>query len=231
MAAMIALALACASVVPTAFGPADRVGRWHDFIHEAAGRAAIPEAWIARVIRAESAGRTMLGGRPITSPAGAMGLMQLMPATWDAMRARLGLGTDPFDPHDNIVAGAFFLRLMYDRFGYPGLFGAYNAGPARYAAHLRGKALPAETVAYLAEVTGGTMREPSPSQAAAAPVAPPAPRPALFVTTGGRATVAARDSLATNRIEELEPRSRLLFVVRHGAPAEAEPSLAPEGGE
>jgi len=228
MAVLIALALACAPVVPPARGPVDRVGRWHDFIHEAAGRAAIPETWIARVIRAESAGRTMLGGRPITSPAGAMGLMQLMPATWGAMRARLGLGRDPFDPHDNILAGAFFLRLMYDRFGYPGLFGAYNAGPARYAAHLRGRALPAETVAYLAEVTGGAVRQPSPSRAAAAVA--PAP-PALFVTTGGRATVAARDGLAAITLQQLEPRSRLLFVVRHVAPAEPEPSPAPEGGE
>src|SRR3546814_7041331 len=40
---------------------------------------------------------------------------------------------------------------MYERFGYPGLFAAYNAGPARYAAHLRtGRTLPGETRSYLA---------------------------------------------------------------------------------
>src|SRR3546814_16843640 len=45
----------------------------------------------------------------------------------------------------------FYLRLMYERFGYPGLFAAYNAGPARYAAHLRpGRTLPGETRSYLA---------------------------------------------------------------------------------
>jgi hypothetical protein len=43
-----------------------------------------------------------------------------------------------------------YLRMMYDRFGYPGMFAAYNAGPGRFAAHLTtGKSLPAETIVYL----------------------------------------------------------------------------------
>ena len=100
-----------------------------------------------------SRGRTAQGGRPIRSSAGAIGLMQLMPGTWSNMRARLGLGVDPDDPRDNILAGTFYLRLMYDRFGYPGLFAAYNAGPARYAHYLAGRAgLPRETIGYLASV-------------------------------------------------------------------------------
>jgi hypothetical protein len=71
------------------------------------------------------------------------------------MRARLGLGPDPHDPRDNIVAGTFYLRLMFERFGYPGLFAAYNAGPARYARHVAvGRALPAETRTYVAAVVG-----------------------------------------------------------------------------
>ncbi|MCW1985992.1 UNVERIFIED_ORG: hypothetical protein M2348_001724 [Sphingomonas sp. R1F5B] len=79
--------------------------------------------------------------------------MQLMPATWSDMRVRLGLGPDPDDPRDNILAGSCFLRLMYERFGYPGLFAAYNAGPARYAAYLAGhQRLPRETIGYLASV-------------------------------------------------------------------------------
>src|SRR3546814_5147096 len=102
-------------------------------------------------MRAESGGHTMLDGRPITSRAGAMGLMQLMPASYADMRRRLDLGPNPHDPRDNIRAGTFYLRLMYERFGYPGLFAAYNAGPARYAAHLRtGRTLPGETRSYLA---------------------------------------------------------------------------------
>jgi soluble lytic murein transglycosylase-like protein len=119
----------------------------------------VPAAWIERVMRAESGGYTMIDRRPITSRAGAMGLMQLMPATWAAMRAAHRLGRNPHDPHDNILAGAAYLRAMYERFGYPGLFAAYNAGPGRYAAHLAsGRALPGETRAYLAEVTGDRPR-------------------------------------------------------------------------
>lgn len=130
-----------------------RVARWRIFIAEAARRFAIPEDWIVAVMATESGGETEREGRPIVSRAGAMGLMQLMPATWDAMRARLGLGHDPFDPHDNILGGVAYLRLMYDRFGYPGLFGAYNAGPARYAEHLAtGNPLPDETRAYVARL-------------------------------------------------------------------------------
>src|SRR3546814_6250372 len=94
-------------------------------------------------------------GHPITSRAGAMGLMQVMPATWADMRTRLALGSDPHDPRDNILAGSCYLRLMYDRFGYPGLFAASNAGPGRYAAHLStGRPLPGETRAYLTALAG-----------------------------------------------------------------------------
>lgn len=146
------MAAALASAVPTARDP---VARWRPYTDEAATRCGVPVAWIERVIRAESGGLTTLGGRPITSRAGAMGLMQLMPATWTAMRQRLALGFDPHDPRDNIVAGSCYLRSMYDRFGYPGLFAAYNAGPGRYADHLAsGRPLPEETRAYLAILVG-----------------------------------------------------------------------------
>ena len=147
-----AVALLLAAHAPAA---AQNVASWRPFVAEAARRFDVPVAWIERVMQAESAGRTRLGGRPITSRAGAMGLMQLMPATWASMRARLGLGSDPHDPHDNILAGTLYLRMMYGRFGYPGLFAAYNAGPRRYAAYLSGRAtLPGETRSYLAAVAG-----------------------------------------------------------------------------
>lgn len=82
-----------------------------------------------------------------------MGLMQIMPDTWADLRARYGLGRDPFDSQDNILAGAAFLREMYDRFGSPGFLAAYNCGPACYDDHLAtGQSLPPETVAYVAEV-------------------------------------------------------------------------------
>jgi soluble lytic murein transglycosylase-like protein len=141
---------------------------WADYIAEASSRFGVPEAWIRRVMRAESGGRTTLNGRPIVSHAGAQGLMQLMPGTWQAMRSTHGLGDDVHDPRDNIIAGTAYLRAMYDRFGYPGLFAAYNAGPGRYAEHLAtGRRLPAETVAYVAAV-GGTLAE----RRAAAPAEP-----------------------------------------------------------
>jgi len=135
---------------------ANPVDRWRTFIERASVRFGIPARWIEQVMVAESGGRPVLDGRPIRSRAGAMGLMQLMPATWATMRSRLKLGDNPDDPTDNILAGAGFLRLMYDRFGYPGLFAAYNAGPSLYArAQAGGSPLPAETRAYLASVTGG----------------------------------------------------------------------------
>jgi soluble lytic murein transglycosylase-like protein len=154
---MAALTLVAAALL-AANGPASPspVGRWQPLIAEASQRFGVSETIIASVIRAESGGRTTLHGHAITSRAGAMGLMQLMPATWAELRFTLQLGFDPYDPHDNIIAGTAYLRQLSDRFGYPGMIAAYNAGPGRYAAYLaRHKRLPAETVAYLNAVTGG----------------------------------------------------------------------------
>ena len=80
-----------------------------------------------------------------------MGLMQIMPGTWKDLRARHGLGTDPYDPHDNILAGTAYIRELHDRYGAPGFLAAYNAGPGRYERHLAtGRPLPDETQAYVA---------------------------------------------------------------------------------
>lgn len=138
---------------------ADPVSQWMPEIAEASRRFGIPGRWIMRVMRAESDGATELDGLPIRSRAGAIGLMQLMPATWREMRRAYALGSNPDDPRANIIAGTAYLRLLYDRFGYPGLFGAYNAGPARYAAWVAGRHhLPSETVAYLGAVAGRGQR-------------------------------------------------------------------------
>jgi soluble lytic murein transglycosylase-like protein len=126
-----------------------RLAQWETFVGEAAQRFDLPPAWIRRVITVESGARTTLHGHPITSTAGAMGLMQLMPGTYDDMRRTFNLGNDPFDPRDNILAGAAYLRAMFDRFG-SGAFAAYNAGPRRYRDYLNGRRLlPSETVSYL----------------------------------------------------------------------------------
>ena len=116
-------------------------------IAEATALFAIPEHWIRAVMQAESA-----GDPGAVSRAGAMGLMQVMPGTWAVLRRDHGLGADPFDPHDNILAGTAYLRAMLDRYGtVGGMLAAYNAGPGRYDAYLsEGRPLPAETRAYVA---------------------------------------------------------------------------------
>jgi hypothetical protein len=126
---------------------------WGPHIHEAAARFSVPEAWIRAVIRQESGGHEYLNGRPTTSDAGAMGLMQIMPATYAELRDRYNLGPDPYDPHDNIMAGTGYIRELYGKYGAPGFLAAYNAGPQRLEQYLAGEGpLPNETVNYLASV-------------------------------------------------------------------------------
>ncbi|HXC54923.1 MAG TPA: lytic transglycosylase domain-containing protein [Rhizomicrobium sp.] len=176
----------------------DLVARWNPLIAEASRRFAVPEPWIRAVMTVESGGRTMLGEMlPMTSSAGAMGLMQIMPETWRTMQLQYGLGTNPYDPHDNILAGTAVLSLLYRHYGYPALFAAYNDGPAALDGHVRlGEDVPPETTDYVLDIasilrTGARRRpgaagdldwllkpEPAPDQAGLAPIAarPAAPR-------------------------------------------------------
>ncbi|MFT8520499.1 lytic transglycosylase domain-containing protein [Acetobacter syzygii] len=118
------------------------------YVTEAATRAHIPPAWITAVMRAESQ-----GDASAVSPRGAMGLMQIMPDTWRELRAALNLGADPYDPRDNITAGAAYLRWLHDRYGNAGFLAAYNAGPGRYEQLLTaGKMLPDGTRKYVTRV-------------------------------------------------------------------------------
>jgi soluble lytic murein transglycosylase-like protein len=127
------------------------LNRWDAFITEASQRFHIPKAWIRAVMRQESGGRTMLGqGKPIVSRAGAIGLMQVMPDTYDQMAEAHDLGDDPQNARDNIMAGAAYLRWLHKRYGYPKMFAAYNAGPGRVE---KGGRLPAETRAYVGGIT------------------------------------------------------------------------------
>lgn len=124
----------------------DLANRYAAEIAEASQRFGIPESWIRAVMRVESGGRARA-----VSPKGALGLMQIMPETWAGLRLRHRLGGDPYDPRDNILAGAAYLREMHDRYGAAGFLAAYNAGPGRYAEYLNfGRSLPAETLAYVA---------------------------------------------------------------------------------
>lgn len=149
---LIGLSLACALTAPalaqpSRLAPATSHDPFGELIAEAAQRFALPARWIRAVMKAESNGDPRA-----VSPKGAIGLMQIMPATWQGLRNRYRLGADPYDLRDNIIAGAAYIRELYDRYGSPGWIAAYNAGPGRYEDWLKGRPLPAETRAYVATV-------------------------------------------------------------------------------
>ena len=137
-------------------------------IAEASHSFGIPANWIRAVMHAES--------RHVddVSSAGAMGLMQIMPDTWSALRGRYQLGTNPFDPHDNIIAGTAYLREMLDRYGnVAAMLAAYNAGPSRYDEYIAiGRSLPAETRDYVAKLVPILGGEPLPKSTTIAPLRP-----------------------------------------------------------
>jgi soluble lytic murein transglycosylase-like protein len=135
--------------------PKALLDRWSPYIAEASARFGVPQSWIRAVIRRESGGRTVMeDDLPLTSFAGAQGLMQLMPDTYREARKAFGLGHDAYNAHDNVMAGAAYLSWLHRRYGFPGMFAAYNDGPGNYEQYLQGaRALPQETVAYLAAIT------------------------------------------------------------------------------
>ena len=160
----------CPAVAQTVEATAS-LQRYDGFIAEAAQRFGVPAAWIRAVLWQESRGDPRA-----VSPMGARGLMQIMPATWDGLRARHDLGNAPFDPRDNILAGTAYLRKMYDRYGEEtAMLAAYDAGPARVDDWLRdGRPLPRETRAYLAvilpQISEGEAVDPHSDDPKAAPI-------------------------------------------------------------
>lgn len=115
---------------------------------EESGAAALDPRVVLAVIRVES------GFHPrAVSPAGALGLMQLMPPTLREVTARSGLGADPFDPVGNVRAGVRYLTELVAAFGDLELaLMAYNAGPARIRAHLRAGGIPVRFHRYPRDV-------------------------------------------------------------------------------
>ncbi|WP_236025023.1 lytic transglycosylase domain-containing protein [Arenibaculum pallidiluteum] len=154
----VATTTAVAPAPAAADEPTDPKDPWGRHIREAAERFDVPELWIRAVMKRESGGRAFVDGRPVTSPAGAIGLMQVMPDTYEELRWRYDLGPDMTDPRDNVLAGTAYIRELYEVFGSPGFLAAYNCGPGCYYKHLtRNRKLPAETRAYhaaLAPVVG-----------------------------------------------------------------------------
>ncbi|ADZ68728.1 lytic transglycosylase domain-containing protein [Polymorphum gilvum] len=180
-------------------------------IAEASRRFGIPAAWIAAVMRTESA-----GDMRAVSSAGAIGLMQVMPATWAELRLRYGLGRDPFSPRDNILAGTAYLREMLDRYrSVAAMLAAYNAGPSRYDEHVaKGRPLPAETRAYVAAILpmiGGK------ADIRAADILRAKPRGWRDSPLFARAPTDAPASLPARDQPAVAPQSGDLFIARSGA--------------
>ena len=95
-------------------------GDTNSMIKEAAARYQVDPRLVAAVAQTESG-----GNQEAVSPAGAVGVMQLMPET------AAGLGVNPYDKRQNIEGGAKYLRQMMDTFGgdVQKAVAAYNAGP------------------------------------------------------------------------------------------------------
>lgn len=183
-------------------------------VAEAAQRFAIPETWIWAVMRAESAGDPRAVSR-----VGAMGLMQIMPGTWAELRARYGLGRDPFDHRDNVMAGAAYLREMYDAYGSPGFLAAYNAGPDRYEQYLnRGRALPSETRDYVARIAPQLGIATPPRMTASVRGARGWARAALFIERSTNALELQSDRTASATDQQQPSTANALFVARSTPP-------------
>jgi hypothetical protein len=126
---------------------------WGPYIGAASQRFDVPGSWIRNVMRVESGGNEYMDGHLTVSAAGAMGLMQLEPETYREMAEQFGLGPDPFNPHDNIMAGTAYIHEMYAIYGSPGFLAAYNAGPGRLNEYVNDHVpLPEETQAYVAMI-------------------------------------------------------------------------------
>lgn len=131
------------------FGPRDpspeRYRRYDAFLREAAALYRLPEAFLRAIIRVESDFHA-----EVVSSTGAQGLMQLMPGT----AARMGV-RDAFDPRQNILGGARYLRVLANTFGGDLILtiAAYNAGEG---AVIRYRGVPPypETRRYVERVLG-----------------------------------------------------------------------------
>jgi cell division septation protein DedD len=218
---------------------------WGPYVHEASQRFDVPVTWIRAVMRVESGGNQYQSGQLITSGAGAMGLMQVMPVTYDELRGRYDLSDDAYDPHNNILAGTAYLREMYDIYGAPGFLAAYNAGPGRLDDYLsNNRPLPDETRHYVAmigpAIQGVYPRTRSPAEAYAMntlPInIPPGPRygrGSQFASQRGAGGGAPRTPVQTAQLAE-PPPARPAPPERQVAlalpPPPLPPPLAPRSG-
>ncbi len=130
-------------VFPTAVRvPSPPPGPYSSVVTSAANANGLSRSLLSSVIRTESNFQPRA-----VSPKGALGLMQLMPATARSLAVR-----HPFDPSENVQAGAKYLKEMLGKFGNVNLaLAAYNAGPGAVALYGGVPPYP-ETRAYLARI-------------------------------------------------------------------------------
>jgi hypothetical protein len=158
---------------------------WGPYVHEASGRFRVPEVYIREVMRRESGCRQWLYGRPITSRAGAMGLMQIMPRTWRELRDRFSLGPDHYEPRDNILAGP------PDGLLCPAAQATGRDGPLRgsrgaaHPARIRSRSAPGPFVASIRRRRIPGLRTSSPLRTTRVPAAAPS-RLALLAPEQGK---------------------------------------------
>ncbi|MFT9257013.1 MAG: transglycosylase SLT domain-containing protein [Acetobacter sp.] len=150
----LAILAACAGPVHSYRPPGSALNPWGPYIREASQRFSIPQGWIRAVMWQESGGHQYIHGHLTRSVHGAVGLMQVKPDTYHELARRYGLGSDPYDPHDNIMAGSGYIRELYDRFGSPDFLAAYSCGPQCMANYRAGSgSLPGYARSYLAAVS------------------------------------------------------------------------------
>lgn len=129
------------------WSPPAAAARFASIFADAARRYALPANLLERVAYQESRFRDDIITGRTASPAGALGIMQIVP--------RWHPGVDPLDPAEAIPYAANYLRGLYQQFGTWRLaLAAYNWGPGNISKYKdRPDLWPAETVAYARDIT------------------------------------------------------------------------------
>ncbi|WP_146207982.1 transglycosylase SLT domain-containing protein [Azospirillum sp. TSH64] len=136
-------------------GVSYRVRRWDPQVNALSAKYGIDPNFVRRIMQQESGGRQFgKDGLPLTSSAGAIGPMQVMPGTFADMARRYGIKGGITDPDANIEAGVAYLSEQLKRFGNETTAAAaYNAGPERVKDNIAdGRPLPSETKKYIASI-------------------------------------------------------------------------------
>jgi soluble lytic murein transglycosylase-like protein len=144
-ATMVASSASAPGPPPPADCPPVTAAAMRPIIDREATKQKVDAGLVRAVVEAESAYSPCA-----VSPVGAMGLMQLMPATAESLQV-----TDPYDPNQNITAGTQYLKQMLERYGgdIAKALAAYNAGPARVDAAGGVPPIP-ETQEYVRKIMG-----------------------------------------------------------------------------